>query len=50
MVSAMPTLYDSRRYLTNFDSNRTSHILTDVLGVGSGVAGARAAIEGRMTG
>jgi len=41
----MPTLYDTRRYLTNFDSNRTSHILTDVLVIGSGVAGARAAIE-----
>ncbi len=41
----MPTLYDTLRYLTNFDSNRTSHILTDVLVIGSGVAGARAAIE-----
>ncbi len=45
MTSTMPTLYDTRRYLTNFDSNRTSHVLTDVLVIGSGVAGARAAIE-----
>jgi len=41
----MATLYNTLRYLTNFDSNRTSHILTDVLVIGSGVAGARAAIE-----
>ncbi len=41
----MPTLYDTRRYLTNFDSNRTSHVLTDVLVIGSGVGGARTAIE-----
>jgi L-aspartate oxidase len=40
----MATLFDTRRYLTNFDSRRISHILTDVLVVGSGVAGARAAI------
>jgi L-aspartate oxidase len=41
----MPTPYDARRYLTNFDATRTGHILTDVLVVGSGVAGIRAAIE-----
>lgn len=41
----MPTPYDTRRYLTNFDATRTGHILTDVLVVGSGVAGIRAAIE-----
>ncbi len=45
MAAAMPTLFDTRRYLTNFDSTRTGHILTDVLVIGSGVAGARAAIE-----
>ncbi len=41
----MPSQFDTRRYLTNFDSSRTSNILTDVLVIGSGVAGARAAIE-----
>ena len=41
---AMATLFDTRRYLTDFDSRRISHILTDVLVIGSGVAGARAAI------
>ena len=44
-LPGMPTLFDTRRYLTNFDSRRISHILTDVLVVGSGVAGARAAIQ-----
>lgn len=34
-----------RRYLTNFDANRSANILTDVLVIGSGVAGARAALE-----
>ncbi len=42
---AMSATFDTRRYLTNFDSRRAGHILTDVLVVGSGVAGARAAIE-----
>lgn len=32
------------RYLTRFDSNRMSSLLTDVLVIGSGVAGLRAAI------
>ncbi|MEE9296506.1 MAG: L-aspartate oxidase [Phycisphaerae bacterium] len=41
----MSTLYDTRRYLTNFDSARTGHIFADVLVIGGGVAGARAAIE-----
>jgi L-aspartate oxidase len=50
MTATMPTLYDTRRYLTNFDSNRTSHVLTDVLVIGSGVAGARAAIEASRQG
>jgi L-aspartate oxidase len=40
----MPSPFETRRYLTDFDSSRISHILTDVLVVGSGVAGARAAI------
>jgi len=37
--------YDTRRYLTNFDSHRTANLFTDVLVIGSGVAGARSAIE-----
>lgn len=41
----MSTLFDTRRYLTNFDSTRTANIITDVLVVGSGVAGIRAALE-----
>lgn len=41
----MTSGYDSRRYLTNFDSQRTGNFFTDVLVVGSGVAGARAALE-----
>ncbi|MFQ5414344.1 MAG: L-aspartate oxidase [Phycisphaerae bacterium] len=41
----MTSPYDTRRYLTNFDSTRVGHIVTNVLVIGSGVAGARAAIE-----
>jgi len=41
----MASLFDTRRYLTDFDSVRAGHVLTDVLVIGSGVAGARAAIE-----
>lgn len=41
----MPTLVDTRRFLSDFDSTRTGNVLTDVLVIGSGVAGARAAIE-----
>ncbi len=41
----MASLYDTRRYLTDFDARRTGHVVTDVLVIGSGVAGARAAIE-----
>ena len=41
----MASLFDTRRYLTDFDSSRSGNILTDVLVIGSGVAGARAAIE-----
>lgn len=35
---------DTRRYLTNFDSVRAGNIFTDVLVIGSGIAGARAAL------
>ena len=45
MKRTMPSHFDTRRYLTDFDSNRTGNILTDVLVIGSGVAGMRAAIE-----
>ena len=45
IVGVMASLFDTRRYLTDFDSNRAGHVLTDVLVIGSGVAGARAAIE-----
>ncbi|MCH8253258.1 MAG: L-aspartate oxidase [Planctomycetes bacterium] len=41
----MASLFDTRRYLTDFDSSRTGHIVTDVLIIGTGVAGARAALE-----
>jgi len=41
----MTSLFDMRRYLSDFDSARTGNILTDVLVIGSGVGGARAAIE-----
>ncbi len=37
--------YDTRRYLTTFETHRVPHIFTDVLVLGSGVAGLRAAIE-----
>jgi L-aspartate oxidase len=45
MTAIMGSLFDTRRYLTDFDSSRTGNILTDVLVIGSGVAGMRAAIE-----
>lgn len=41
----MASLFDTRRYLTDFDSIRIGHVLTDTLVIGSGVAGARAALE-----
>ncbi len=44
---------DNRRYLTNFGSLQAGHVLTDILVIGSGVAGSSAAIEastyGRVT-
>ena len=42
----MTSTFDTRRYLTHFDSRRMGHVVTDVLVVGSGVAGSRAALEG----
>lgn len=41
----MPLAYETRRYLTSFDSRRMPNILTDVLIIGGGVAGLRAAVE-----
>lgn len=41
----MSDLYDTRRYLTQFDVRRIPNLFTDVLVIGSGVAGLRAAIE-----
>lgn len=41
----MTDQYDSRRYLTRFDVHRLPNLFTDVLVIGSGVAGLRAAIE-----
>ncbi len=37
--------FATRRYLINFDSRRLGQVFTDVLVIGSGVAGLRAAIE-----
>jgi L-aspartate oxidase len=41
----MAELYDTRRYLTQFHVHRLPNLFTDVLVIGSGVAGLRAAIE-----
>ncbi len=41
----MTELYDTRRYLTKFDTRRMPNLFTDVLVIGSGVAGLRAGIE-----
>ncbi|MFQ6048275.1 MAG: L-aspartate oxidase [Phycisphaerae bacterium] len=46
----MTSPYESRRYLTNFDARLVPHIFTDVLVIGSGVAGLRAAIEASQYG
>jgi L-aspartate oxidase len=41
----MAALYDTRRYLTGFDVHRVPNLFVDVLVIGAGVAGLRAAIE-----
>ena len=46
----MVSLIDTRRYLTNFDSAKAAHVLTDTLVIGTGVAGCRAAIEAAEAG
>lgn len=46
----MSIVYDSRRYLTDFDTTRAGNVFTDVLVIGSGVAGASAALEAAESG
>ncbi len=46
----MTDSYESRRYLSTFTANRVPHLFTDVLVIGSGVAGLRAAIEAAQYG
>jgi len=46
----MDTAYLQRRYLVSFESRRLPHIFTDVLVIGCGLAGLRAAIEAADTG
>ncbi|MBU0640383.1 MAG: L-aspartate oxidase [Planctomycetes bacterium] len=41
----MSTTLVRRRYLTNFENHRLPHLFTDVLVIGSGLAGLQAAIE-----
>ena len=41
----MNTPYLQRRYLLSFEARRLPHIFTDVLVIGCGAAGMRAAIE-----
>lgn len=45
----MSSLIARRRYLTNFEPHRLPHLFTDVLVIGSGAAGLRAAIEAAQT-
>jgi L-aspartate oxidase len=40
----MSTIVGGRRYLSNFDAHRLPHLFTDVLVVGAGIAGLRAAL------
>jgi L-aspartate oxidase len=46
----MDAPYLQRRFLVSFESRKLPHIFTDVLVVGSGAAGMRAAIEASQTG
>ena len=46
----MDNTFLQRRYLIGFDSRRLGHIFTDVLVIGGGAAGLRAAIEAAGTG
>jgi L-aspartate oxidase len=40
----MANLFETRRYLTRFDTRRVPNIMTDVLVIGSGIAGLRVAL------
>ncbi len=40
----MSSVLGSRRYLTNFDVHRLPHLFTDVIVIGTGIAGLRAAL------
>ena len=40
----MASPFDARRYLTRFDTRRVPNIMTDVLVIGSGIAGLRVAL------
>ena len=40
----MSSIFGTRRYLTNFDVHRLPHLFTDVLVIGTGIAGMRAAL------
>lgn len=44
-MTVMTDSFTSRRYLLDFDTNRLGQVFTDVLVIGAGVAGMRAAIE-----
>ena len=46
----MDSLYLQRRYLLSFEARRLPHIFTDVLVIGTGVAGLRAGIEAAQYG
>lgn len=45
----MSTIIGRRRYLSNFDIHRLPHLFTDVLILGTGVAGLRSALEAAET-
>ena len=45
----MSSVIGSRRYLTNFDVHRLPHLFADVLVIGSGIAGLRAALAAAET-
>ncbi len=49
-LTKMDAPYLQRRFLVSFESRKLPHIFTDVLVIGSGAAGMRAAIEASQTG